>query len=183
MSVGEAIAYALAAFIAVFISLLGFLVSTAFFAIRFLLVDPYAPLGWALLLLLFWKRARIRQFFSWTPGTPYADAGQPEPRKFDERNYQHTKSQQSKSSQQEQHDTQSDIDRASADPTFDPYSCLEVAKNASREAILAAYRRKMKVNHPDVVTGSGLDQAFVSFANERAKEIQRAYDTIMSRIS
>ena len=53
----------------------------------------------------------------------------------------------------------------------DPYSILGVAHNASDEEIKKAYRRLVKKYHPDVNKNPG--------AEEKFKEIQNAYDTIM----
>jgi len=56
---------------------------------------------------------------------------------------------------------------------LDPFSVLEVSRNASREEISRAFKRKMSQNHPDKV--AGMDKAFHELANERAKQITLAY--------
>ena len=53
----------------------------------------------------------------------------------------------------------------------DPYRILGVAHKASDEEIKKAYRRLVKKYHPDVNKNPG--------AEEKFKEIQNAYDTIM----
>ena len=60
----------------------------------------------------------------------------------------------------------------------DPYAVLGVAPGASREEIKAAYRRLAAKYHPDKVQHLGQD--FQKLAEERFKEIQRAYDELKS---
>lgn len=56
---------------------------------------------------------------------------------------------------------------------FDPYSVLGVSPSASREAIQAAYRLRMKEYHPDKVAHLGEDLQVL--AHEKSQQIQRAY--------
>ena len=57
------------------------------------------------------------------------------------------------------------------------YAELDVASDASDEAIDAAYRRLMSRYHPDRVAGAAEDVRLL--AEERARAINAAYDTIM----
>ncbi len=57
------------------------------------------------------------------------------------------------------------------------YAVLDVPSDASDEAIDAAYRRLMSRYHPDRVAGAAEDVR--ALAEERARAINAAYDTIM----
>ena len=57
------------------------------------------------------------------------------------------------------------------------YAELDVTPDASDEAIDAAYRRLMSRYHPDRVAGAAEDVR--TLAEERARAINAAYDTIM----
>ena len=61
---------------------------------------------------------------------------------------------------------------------FDPYIVLGIAHGASKREITEAYRQKMLKNHPDRV--SHMDKAFQELANERAINVQRAYDALQT---
>jgi len=61
----------------------------------------------------------------------------------------------------------------------DPYTILDLAPGASREAIKAAYRRLAATYHPDKMQHLGED--FQKLAEARFKEIQQAYDELNSR--
>jgi len=61
---------------------------------------------------------------------------------------------------------------------FDPYQVLEVSRGASKEEIKAAYHNMIKKYHPDRV--SHLGKEFQDIAKEKAQEINRAYQTLMS---
>jgi len=54
------------------------------------------------------------------------------------------------------------------------YQILEVDKTSALEEIKKSYRNKMKEYHPDRV--SGLGQEFIKLAEEKAKEINMAYE-------
>lgn len=58
-----------------------------------------------------------------------------------------------------------------------PHEVLEIAPNASREEILAAYRLKVKMYHPDKVVG--LAPEFQELAEERMKAINAAFQELM----
>lgn len=58
---------------------------------------------------------------------------------------------------------------------FDPYEILGISRNATDEEIKKAYRRLSRIYHPDAnINNPNKDQA-----EEKFKEIQRAYDQIM----
>ena len=61
----------------------------------------------------------------------------------------------------------------------DPYAVLEIDPGASTEEIKAAYRRLVAQYHPDKVQHLGKD--LQELAEERFKEIQRAYDFLVRR--
>ena len=61
----------------------------------------------------------------------------------------------------------------------DPYSVLGVRPGASSEEIKHAYRELASKYHPDKVTHLGED--FQALAEDRFKEIQDAYQTLMPR--
>ena len=54
-----------------------------------------------------------------------------------------------------------------------PYEILEVSPTATREQIHTAYRERVKQYHPDKVAHLGRE--FQELAEERFKEIQKAY--------
>lgn len=61
----------------------------------------------------------------------------------------------------------------------DPYSVLGCSHTDSIETIKKAYRRKISEFHPDKIQGKGLSQEFIDFANEQAKKINEAYESIL----
>lgn len=61
----------------------------------------------------------------------------------------------------------------------DPYTILDIAPGASREEIKAAYHRLAAKYHPDKVHHLGKE--FQTLAEARFKEIQQAYETLISR--
>ena len=58
----------------------------------------------------------------------------------------------------------------------DPYKVLGVSPNASDEEVKAAYRKLAKKYHPDNYANSPL----ADLADEKMKEVNEAYDTIMN---
>ena len=60
---------------------------------------------------------------------------------------------------------------------WDPYRVLSVNQTASADEIKAAYRRLAGKYHPDKV--SHLGEEFKVLAEEKFKEIQRAYDELI----
>jgi DnaJ-domain-containing protein 1 len=62
----------------------------------------------------------------------------------------------------------------------DPYEVLQVTRGASRQEIKAAYLSMIKRYHPDRV--SHLGKEVQDIAEKKAKEINEAYDTLMSSL-
>ncbi len=60
----------------------------------------------------------------------------------------------------------------------DAYAALGVQPEASESEIKSAYRKLMRDNHPDVLTAKGLPEHMRAMAEERAREINVAYDLI-----
>jgi DnaJ like chaperone protein len=61
----------------------------------------------------------------------------------------------------------------------DPYTVLGISRDASSEEITRAYKRLAKKYHPDKVLHLG--DEFRELAEKRFKEIQKAYQDLMSR--
>jgi len=64
------------------------------------------------------------------------------------------------------------------DRLADAYAALGLAQNASVAEIKRAYRRLISQNHPDMLAARGLPESMRSIAEERSREINRAYDLI-----
>jgi len=61
--------------------------------------------------------------------------------------------------------------------TDNAYKILEVSSNASQDEIKSAYRKMVKKYHPDKLRGQ--DPAMVKGAEEKFREVQKAYETLM----
>lgn len=59
--------------------------------------------------------------------------------------------------------------------TKNPYEVLGVSQNASDDEIKSAYRELTRKYHPD----ANVNNPLADLAEERFKEVQEAYDTIM----
>lgn len=62
----------------------------------------------------------------------------------------------------------------------DPYLILGVDPDISNEDLKIAYRRMVRENHPDALTGRGVPEEFVTLANEKLAVINGAYDRIQA---
>jgi len=58
------------------------------------------------------------------------------------------------------------------------YKTLGVDKDADMSTIKKAYRKLVKENHPDIVTGQGADQSIIDQATAKLQEINEAYELI-----
>ena len=61
---------------------------------------------------------------------------------------------------------------------FDAYEVLGISRSASSEAIVSAYRDRMKEYHPDKVAHLG--EELQQLAHEKSQQIQRAYKQLRS---
>jgi len=66
--------------------------------------------------------------------------------------------------------------QSSRTKAFDAWEILGVSRNASSDAIQAAYRARMQEYHPDKVAHLGVD--LQELAHEKSQEIQRAYQQL-----
>ncbi|MAA74957.1 MAG: co-chaperone DjlA [Salinisphaeraceae bacterium] len=69
--------------------------------------------------------------------------------------------------------------RPSQQSLDDAYSVLGLASSASESEIKKAYRRLMSQNHPDKLAARGLPESMRDMAEEKTREIGRAYEQIM----
>ena len=60
----------------------------------------------------------------------------------------------------------------------DPYGILGLKRDASAEAIKAAYRKLTRESHPDRLMAQGLPQEFLDMATAKMATINAAYDRI-----
>jgi DnaJ like chaperone protein len=58
------------------------------------------------------------------------------------------------------------------------YAVLGLEPGASDEEVKRAYRKMVHQYHPDTIASKGLPEEFNTFAHEKFKEIQEAYDAI-----
>ena len=61
----------------------------------------------------------------------------------------------------------------------DPYAGLEVAPDASDEAVRGAWRRALTESHPDRAIGRGLPAEYVEVAQAKSAAINAAFDAVM----
>ena len=61
----------------------------------------------------------------------------------------------------------------------DPYSVLGVSSGATEVEIKRAWRRLVRVYHPDAVSGQGKSRHLVAIATEKTAAINGAYETIL----
>lgn len=60
----------------------------------------------------------------------------------------------------------------------DAYTILGVSSEATEGELKRAYRKLMKENHPDKIASKGLPESMRELAEERAREINTAYDLV-----
>ena len=60
----------------------------------------------------------------------------------------------------------------------DPYEILDIAHDASDDAVKKKYRELIRENHPDVLMAKGVPQEFIDLANEKMAAINAAYDRV-----
>lgn len=63
--------------------------------------------------------------------------------------------------------------------TDNAYKILEVAPDSSEDQIKSAYRNMVKKYHPDKLLGQ--DPAMIKGAEEKFREVQKAYETLMNK--
>ncbi|MCB0473107.1 MAG: TerB family tellurite resistance protein [Flavobacteriaceae bacterium] len=66
----------------------------------------------------------------------------------------------------------------STSESYDPYTVLEIEKNATNEEVKAAYRKMAKKHHPDKLRHLGEDH--IKGAEEKFRQIQKAYERIQN---
>lgn len=64
---------------------------------------------------------------------------------------------------------------------IDYYSILGCSPGDSLIDIKKAYRKKMSEFHPDKISGKGLSESFMKFAEEESKKINEAYEEIVKK--
>jgi DnaJ like chaperone protein len=68
------------------------------------------------------------------------------------------------------------------DAPRDPYDILGVAHDAPFEVIRAAWKRAVKESHPDVLAAHGLPEEALKLAEDRLRDINRAWEEISRRV-
>jgi DnaJ like chaperone protein len=58
------------------------------------------------------------------------------------------------------------------------YAVLGCRSDDSDDAIKSAYRKLVREYHPDTIASKGLPEEFTTFANEKFREIQEAYEAV-----
>jgi DnaJ like chaperone protein len=58
------------------------------------------------------------------------------------------------------------------------YDILEVTEDIDDKELKKQYRKLVKKNHPDIITGKGADEATIKQATIKLQEINEAYEVI-----
>jgi DnaJ-domain-containing protein 1 len=58
------------------------------------------------------------------------------------------------------------------------YTRLECSKTDSDDTIKKQYRKMVRDYHPDTIAANGLPEEFVTFAHDKFREIQEAYEMV-----
>jgi len=58
------------------------------------------------------------------------------------------------------------------------YIILDCSNNDSNDKIKSQYRKLVRDYHPDTIASKGLPEEFVTFANDKFREIQEAYEMV-----
>ncbi len=80
-------------------------------------------------------------------------------------------------SQYQQHNNQQRYHQNSSAPT-NPYAVLGVNPSDSKVVIRKAYKKLMSQHHPDKLVAKGLPPEMMKVAEEKAKQVQLAWETI-----
>jgi DnaJ like chaperone protein len=70
----------------------------------------------------------------------------------------------------------------SHDNLDEAYKTLEVSASDDLSSVKKAYRKLVKENHPDIISGKGLGEDEIQKATIRLQEINAAYDLIKSKL-
>ncbi len=69
-------------------------------------------------------------------------------------------------------------ERPAAATLDDAYRILDVTRSASDADVKRAYRRLMSQHHPDKLVAKGLPEEMIELANQKTREIRKAYERI-----
>lgn len=64
----------------------------------------------------------------------------------------------------------------------DPYMVLGIKRGTNIEEARKVWRELVRENHPDVLTGRGVPEEFITIATERLKTINRAWKTLQAEL-
>ncbi|MDX1455761.1 MAG: co-chaperone DjlA [Gammaproteobacteria bacterium] len=78
---------------------------------------------------------------------------------------------------QRRHESGSSVNRA-RDSLKESYEILGVTRDATDAEVKKAYRKLMSQHHPDKLAAKGLPEEMMKLAQEKAKDITLAYDTV-----